>query len=187
MKNGDTYHFPGNRGCDSRRFLFRVLEKWYVSPFFMCLFLVVLTLTLAEAGERKPIRPTPGDKCPVCGMFVAKFPDWNAEIIFKDGSYAVFDGAKDMFKYYLDLKKYNPSKNSGDIDSIYVTDYYDLTLIDGTKAFYVTGSDVHGPMGRELIPFKEEGGAMDFLKDHKGKAVLKFREVTPEIVKGLDD
>jgi copper chaperone NosL len=148
---------------------------------------LALTLTLPYAGERKPIKPAPRDKCPVCGMFVAKYPDWVAEIIFKDGSYAVFDGAKDMFKYYFDLKRYNPSKSTGEIDSIYVTDYYDLTLIEGTKAFYVTGSDVFGPMGRELIPFKEEGGAMDFLKDHKGKAVLKFKEVTPGVIKGLDD
>jgi nitrous oxide reductase accessory protein NosL len=113
-------------------------------------------------------------------MFVAKYPDWNTEIIFKDGSYAVFDGAKDMFKYYFDLRRYNPSKVLDDIDSIYVTDYYDLTLIDGTKAFYVKGSDVYGPMGRELISFKEEAGAKEFLKDHKGTAVLTFKEVTPK-------
>jgi nitrous oxide reductase accessory protein NosL len=152
--------------------------------------MLVLTLTLVtdtDSGERKPIKPAPRDKCPVCGMFVAKYPDWIAEILFKDGSYAVFDGAKDMFKYHFDLKRYHSSKTQGDIDSIYVTDYYDLTLIDGTKAFFVIGSDVFGPMGRELIPFKEEGGARDFLKDHKGKAILKFNEVTREMIKKLDD
>jgi nitrous oxide reductase accessory protein NosL len=68
-----------------------------------------------------------------------------------------------------------------------VTDYYDLTLIDGINAFYVKGSDVYGPMGRELISFKEEAGAKDFLKDHKGTAVLTFKEVAPEVIKGLDD
>jgi nitrous oxide reductase accessory protein NosL len=163
------------------------MTQKYGFRFALLLLTLALTLTLSDAGERKPIKPAPRDKCPVCGMFVAKFQDWNAEIIFKDGSYAVFDGAKDMFKYYLELKRYNPSKTLGDIDSIYATDYYDLTLIDGTKAFFVIGSDVHGPMGRELIPFKEEGGARDFLKDHKGKAVLKFKEVTLEVIKKLDD
>ena len=163
------------------------MTQKYGFRFALLLLTLALTLTLSDAGERQPIKPAPGDKCPVCGMFVAKFQDWNAEIIFKDGSYAVFDGAKDMFKYYLELKRYNPSKTLGDIDSIYATDYYDLTLIDGTKAFFVIGSDVHGPMGRELIPFKEEGGARDFLKDHKGKAVLKFKEVTLEVIKKLDD
>src|SRR5512139_1628637 len=113
-----------------------------------------LTLSLSYGGERKPIKPTPKDKCPVCGMFVAKYPDFLAEIIFKDGSTFFFDGTKDMFKYYFNLKKYNPSKKLEDIDSIYVTDYYNLILIDGFKAYYVVGSDVYGPMGRELISFE---------------------------------
>jgi len=72
-------------------------------------------------------------------MFVAKYPDFLAEILFKDGSYAFFDGTKDMFKYYFNLKKYNPKKRLEDIDSIYVTDYYNLALIDGYQAFYVIG------------------------------------------------
>ena len=133
-----------------------------------------------------PVKPSPKDKCPVCGMFVAKYPDFLAEILFKDGSSAFFDGAKDMFKYYFHLEKYHPSRKRSDIDSIYVTDYYNLTLIDGTHAYYVVGSDVYGPMGRELIPFDKEADAREFMKDHKGKLLLRFREITFETVKGLD-
>jgi hypothetical protein len=48
-------------------------------------------------------------------MFVAKYPDWLAQMVFKDGSSAHFDGAKDMFKYLFNLKKYNPSKTTEDI------------------------------------------------------------------------
>ena len=119
-------------------------------------------------------------------MFVAKYPDWVAEIIFKDGSYAVFDGTKDMFKYYFDMGKYNPSKKQLDIDSIYVTDYYTLTFIDGHKAYYVIGSDVYGPMGREFIPFKKEEDAKGFMKDHKGQKILMFKDITTEVLKTLD-
>jgi copper chaperone NosL len=119
-------------------------------------------------------------------MFVAKYPDWVAQVTFKDGSLAYFDGAKDMFKYLFNLKKYNSSKKPADIRAIYVIDYYDLTFINGQEAYYVTESDIYGPMGRELIPFQKEADARGFMKDHKGKTVLKFREVTPEIVKGLD-
>ena len=130
--------------------------------------------------------PTPRDKCPVCGMFVAKYPDFLAQIVFRDGSYAMFDGTKDMFKYYFNLKKYHPTKRMEDIDSIYVTDYYSLSLTDGHKAFYVIGSDVYGPMGKELIPFEKEADAAGFMKDHKGKAVLNFRQVTQGTIKELD-
>src|SRR4030043_45775 len=147
---------------------------------------LALTLSLSWSGERKPIKPSPKDKCPVCGMFVAKYPDFLAEILFKDGSYAVFDGTKDMFKYYFNLKKYNPQKRLEDIDSIYVTDYYNLTLMDGYQTFYVTGSDVYGPMGKELIPLEKEADAKEFMKDHKGQSILRFKGITYQIIKGLD-
>lgn len=150
------------------------------------LLLIFLVASVALAGEKKPIRPSQKDKCPVCGMFVAKYPDWIAEIIFKDGSYNVFDGAKDMFKYYFDMGKYNASKKQSDIDYIYVTDYYTLTFIDGHKAYYVIGSDVYGPMGRELIPFEKEADVREFMKDHKGKKILMFKDITAEILKTLD-
>jgi len=154
---------------------------------------LILTLTLALAlfspawaEDPKPLKPSAKDKCPVCGMFVAKYPDWQAQVIFRDGSLAYFDGAKDMFKYLFNLKKYNPTKKSADIRAIHVNDYYDLIFINGWEAYYVAGSDIYGPMGRELIPFQKEADARGFLKDHKGKTLLKFKEVTPEIVKGLD-
>jgi copper chaperone NosL len=150
------------------------------------LILFCLQVSMAGAEENQALKPSPKDKCPVCGMFVAKYTDFIAGIRFKDGSYAFFDGAKDMFKYYLDLKKYNPGKKQEDIDSIRVTDYYDLSLTDGSKAFYVVGSDVFGPMGRELIPFSKEADAREFLKDHKGKSLLRFQEVTPALIKTLD-
>jgi len=119
-------------------------------------------------------------------MFVAKYPDFLAEILFKDGSSAFFDGTKDMFKYYLNLKKYQPSKKISDIDSIYVTDYYHLTLIDGVSAYYVLGSDIYGPMGRELIPFEKEADAKEFMKDHQGKSVLRLKEINEKVIKSLD-
>ena len=154
--------------------------------FAISLITVILAFSFAWAEDPKPVKPSPNDKCPVCGMFVAKYPDWQAQVVFKDGSLAYFDGAKDMFKYLFNLKKYNPTKKPADIRGIYVTDYYDLIFISGQEAYYVTGSDIYGPMGRELIPFQKEPDARGFLKDHKGKTLLKFKEVTPEVIKGLE-
>ncbi len=152
----------------------------------MSILIILLAAFLALAGERKPVKPSPKDKCPVCGMFVAKYPDFLAQVIFKDGSYVVFDGTKDMFKYYFHMKRYTPSKKPADIDSIYVTDYYGLAPVDGLKAFYVGGSNIYGPMGKELIPFGKESEAKGFMTDHSGKSRLTFKEVTQEIVSGLD-
>jgi copper chaperone NosL len=146
----------------------------------------LLWTSVLWAGEQKPAKPGPKDKCPVCGMFVYKYPDFVAQVVFKDGSSAFFDGAKDMFKYYFDVRKFDPKRKQTDIGSVYVTDYYGLTLIDATKAFYVVGSDVYGPMGRELIPFEKESEAKGFLKDHKGKSLVMFQDVNQLILKGLD-
>jgi copper chaperone NosL len=137
-------------------------------------------------GAPGPVTLKPSDKCPVCGMFVAKYPDWTAQAIYRDGSYAVFDGAKDLFKYLFNLPTYAPTKRAADIAALYVTDYYSLTPVDGRTAWYVLGSDVLGPMGRELIPVAAEKGARQFMVDHKGKRLLRFTEVTADTLKGLD-
>jgi nitrous oxide reductase accessory protein NosL len=136
--------------------------------------------------RRGPQKLQKRDRCPVCGMFVKKYPKWVAQIIFKDGSYAVFDGAKDLFKYYFDVTYFDPQRSFDDIDEIYVTDYYSLELIEAKTAFYVIGSDVYGPMGHELIPHKDRASAEEFLTDHKGTRILTFEEVTTDVIKGLD-
>lgn len=146
----------------------------------------ILSGSLGEAAEKGMPKPTIKDKCPVCGMFITKYPDWTSAVIFKDGSRAFFDGQKDMFKYLFDLKRYNPLKKIEDIEAIWVQDYYALSPINAKTAWYVLGSDVFGPMGRELIPLEKESDAREFLKDHKGKRIIKFIEVTAEVIKTLD-
>ncbi len=151
----------------------------------MLVFLMLVCLW-PVAGQASPVTPGKTDKCPVCGMFVTKYPDFLAQVIFTDGSYALFDGVKDMFKYYFNLPKYNAAKKPADIAFIYVADYYSMAPIDGRTAWYVAGSDVFGPMGRELIPFVKETDAREFMKDHAGKEVIPFSAVTPDVIKGLD-
>jgi len=120
-------------------------------------------------------------------MFVSLFPDWNARVEFKDSTYAIFDGAKDMFKYYLDIKKYNPAKSKNDVTAISVKDYYSKTSFDARQAFFVIWSDVYGPMGHEPIPFEKEADAKKFLKEHKGKKILRFKDVNSSLITSLDN
>ena len=157
-----------------------VAVKSRVRAFVTVVFLTLLLVTAAQGADSTALRPGPKDKCPVCGMLVAAFPNWVSAVTFKDGSHAFFDGPKDMFKYLLDLKRYNPSKQPGDVEAVRVTDYYKVVPIDGRKAWYVVGSDVNGPMGEDLIPFEKESDAKAFSKDHKGKKVLPFDAVKLE-------
>ena len=147
--------------------------------------LLLLGITSAWAVE-PPVEISKKDRCPVCGMFVYKYPKWVALIVFQDGGYYFYDGAKDMFKHIFDTAKYTPGRTAETIKDIYVTDYYEVELIDARSAFYVIGSDVLGPMGHELLPFKDREAAEEFMEDHEGKTILRFGEVTPAIIESLD-
>lgn len=152
--------------------------------------LIVLAMLLvavpALAEEGTPLKAEMKDKCPVCGMFVAKYPDFLAQIIFNDGSSVFFDGTKDMFKYYFELHKYNPAKKLSDMREISVTDYYSMNKTDGRTAWYVVESNVYGPMGKELIPFRSESEAKEFMTDHLGKKLLQFKEINRNIIQDLE-
>ncbi len=147
---------------------------------------VVWTGTVTSETLELPA-PAPQDTCPVCGMFVAKYPEWIATVLYRDGHAHHFDGAKDMFKYLLDLEKWAPGHQAGDIQAIGVTEYYGLTRIDARKAFYVVGSDVLGPMGHELIPLETREDAEEFMRDHKGTAIVRFTDVTQNRLRNLDE
>jgi nitrous oxide reductase accessory protein NosL len=141
--------------------------------------------TAAEAPQ-PPAKPSPANKCPVCGMFVAGYTDFLAAVVFRDGATAYFDGCKDMFRFLLDMARYAPGRKRADVAAVWATDYYSLKWIDGMAAFFVLGSDVLGPMGRELIPFGKETEAKEFLKDHNGRSLLRFADITPDVVKDID-
>jgi len=119
-------------------------------------------------------------------MFVAKYPDWTASLVFKDGTTLFFDGPKDLFTCYLGLNRFAPGRTTVDVARIEVKDYYSLRATDGVRAVYVVGSDVTGPMGRELVPFADPADAAAFLKDHQGQRLLRFHEITGAVLKTLE-
>ena len=149
--------------------------------------IILLLVGGSLAAEPKDSNLPHKEKCMVCGMFVSMFAERNATIQFQDATQANFCGAKCMFKYYLNMNKCNPSKNKNDVAVISVKDYYSATSIDALKAFFVIWSDVYGPMGHEPIPFEKEVDAKKFLKEHKGKKILRFKDINPNLIKSLDN
>lgn len=148
--------------------------------------LVALYLPNAMAAPQGIPRPGPMDMCPVCGMLVSKYPNWVAVVVYKDDHAHFFDGAKDFFKFLATPRKYNTKHSADRVAAMWVTEFYGLTRIDARKAFYVIGSDVLGPMGHELVPLETEADALDFLKEHKGRRMVTFDQVTPEMIATLD-
>ena len=124
-----------------------------------------------------------GAKCPVCGMFVYKYPRW-AAMIEVNGHKHYFDGVKDMMKYFIFDGDFPYDRNK--ITQIEVTDFYTLEAIPARFAWFVYDSKLYGPMGRELIPFRTEEAAKNFMADHGGERIVRFKEITPKMVMALD-
>jgi nitrous oxide reductase accessory protein NosL len=125
------------------------------------------------------IEVTHKDKCPICGMFLYKYPRWVSMIEYKDGKKFYFDGLKDLFKYYFEHPQ--------NIEEMLTREYYTQESIPLKKAYFVIGSDVYGPMGNELIAFKDKESARNFLLDHRGKKIVTFDEIDKEMVYKLDE
>lgn len=138
----------------------------------------VLSSALRAADPVKPAQPGPKEKCPVCGMFVALYPQWTAEIVFADGTHAVFDGPKDLLKFYLDIGKYRHGQSAQDVSGIFVTEYFSTEMMSAKGLFFVAGSDVMGPMGAELVPVLGENETLTFMRDHAGRKLFKFGDIT---------
>ena len=137
----------------------------------------------ATHPREKTLGTIPKDaKCPTCGMIVSLYPKWAAEMKFGDRS-IFFDGVKDMMRYYLQRADFVYERKN--ITQMRVQDFYTLEPLDATKAFYVIGSNVRGPMGNEFIPFYSYKGAKTFLQDHHARSIIKFEDITPKMIKNM--
>ena len=148
---------------------------------------IYLSRQESAAHTHSDIIDVPKDaKCPVCGMFVAKYPKWAAEVQMGAQKH-YFDGVKDMMKFYFRPASFHKKATQSMITKLLVSDYYTLKAVDAKSAWYVIGSNVHGPMGHELIAFGSKKDAEAFEKDHYGKKVVSFEQITPEMVRALDE
>lgn len=165
------------------------LDKEYLDALSLYLWFVKRRGDLGEVEGAVEVDEK--EKCPVCGMFVYKYPKWAAQIFFKHKDHEhhfSFDGVKDMMKFYFHPLKWgnyetSPQKN---ISKILVTDYYSGKAIDGQKAYFVIGSNVYGPMGHEFVPFEHLEDATNFKNEHRGVKILKFSEIPQMLPYNLD-
>jgi nitrous oxide reductase accessory protein NosL len=134
--------------------------------------LVAVAAWAGVAVAAGPALPGPKERCPVCGMSVAKYRNWIATAVFRDGSQVFCDGPKDLFNYFFDLPTYG--RRAEEITDLFVTEYYSTQRLSAREVFFVVGSDVQGPMGQELVPIKGREAAEAFRRDHGGKKILSF-------------
>lgn len=115
------------------------------------------------------------DTCAVCGMYPARYPKHKAQLQTADGQVKHFCGTQCLFEYLNNSQKYGvPALKT---KFVWVVDFESGQWIYAMNAFYVLGTTVNGPMGKEALAFVNKGNAGKFATANKGK-VLRFKEVT---------
>ncbi len=123
--------------------------------------------------------PTEKDVCTVCGMYPASYPKHDCQIWTMDEGTLHFCSTQCMVNYNADPSKYvkEPAKTK----MAWVTLFSDGMYESAFGTYYVVGSEVNGPMGREAIPFKLKKNAEEFVMANGGR-IVSFPQLTPELV-----
>ena len=138
----------------------------------------------AQTSTPQPMVIPQDVSCGKCGMYPAKYPRWQSQIIFKDGSMTPFDGCKCMFSFMSAMDKYDNAHSMDDVAAVLVKDFNTGKWINGVDAHFVVGSNMMGPMGKELIPFADQAAAMAFHNEQGGN-MMSYAEITPEVLNSL--
>lgn len=120
--------------------------------------------------------------CRQCGMPSEDFKQWRGCIETQNGSKLRTCCPRCLF-----LSVLNEDKAPKNIRSLTVTDYYESKEINAKAAFYVIKSEKIGPMGHDLVPFETQAAAEEFLKDYKGKKIVRFHEVNLPLIQELTE
>lgn len=132
-------------------------------------------------------RPVPAAaRCPVCGMYPARFPRWAAQSIFRDGAAHYFDSPIDLFVFLQKIDRYDSRYALNEVAVSFVTDFETGQWIEAQDAFFVHGSSAFGPMRDADLPAFASREAADALTRSRGGRVLAFTEVTPELIQSLN-
>ncbi|MDZ7584465.1 MAG: nitrous oxide reductase accessory protein NosL [Thiobacillus sp.] len=132
-------------------------------------------------------RPIPAAaRCPVCGMYPARFPRWAAQSIFRDGAAHYFDSPIDLFVFLQKVDRYDSRYGLNEVAVSFVTDFETGQWIEAQDAFFVHGSSAFGPMRDADLPAFASREAADALTRSRGGRVLAFTEVTPELIQSLN-
>ncbi len=146
--------------------------------------LILLTVLFAFTLHADGLVADKNERDLICGIQPYKDPKWMSEIELINGKKLHFVSVKCMMLFYykndkwhdLGLKAPKEKKDrDANIKALRVQDFNSLKVVDAKKAFYVFGSHVMSPKGDDLVPFKYEKDAQNFMKDKGGHKILTWK------------
>ena len=166
-----------------------------MSHFIKAALILCLLLTASACSDNaaqqavihKAVAMESSDECHLCGMLITHFDGPKGEVFRKEqgGKEIKFCSTRDMFSYYLD------PENTRNVSQILVHDMSkmpwgsdsidDKHFIDAKQAWFVTGSEKTGAMGKTLASFSLESDAQAFATEFGGN-VFSFIDVNQDIL-----
>ena len=132
-------------------------------------------------------RAIPKDaRCPVCGMYPARAPQWAAQLIFSNGDAHFFDSPLSLYLYLNAVTRYSPGRSASEIAATYVTDTETGLWTPAGQAFYVHGSTALGPMRNGNLPAFANKRAAEQFAQQRGGTVRLAGDISPALLNALD-
>jgi nitrous oxide reductase accessory protein NosL len=125
----------------------------------------------------KIVIPTPEDRCIVCGMPPASYPNNRAQILNMGNKTLHFCSGRCLVYFLAEPAKYV----EGEVKPMFIwASAYPESMYDyAAGLFYVVRSKAHGPMGPEPFAFRTMKQASEFAAQ-KGGTIVSFEKLTPE-------
>jgi len=117
------------------------------------------------------------DRCPICNMYPARYPNHRGQIQTKDKQVYHFCSTQCLFKFLTNSKEISGQPVKPFL--IWVIDYPSRKWIAAKTAAYVLGSDQWGPMGHEAFAFDTRADAERFAEKNGGN-MFTFDKITVE-------
>ncbi|MDP2448938.1 nitrous oxide reductase accessory protein NosL [Polaromonas sp.] len=132
-------------------------------------------------------RPVPADaRCPVCGMYPARSPEWAAQVIFDNGDTQFFDSPLSLFTYLQDVGRYTRGRQASKVAASYVTDASSGAWIRAMDAVYVNGSSAAGPMRAGNLPAFSSAALAQRFVSARGGVLLEAGQISPQLLQNLN-
>jgi copper chaperone NosL len=117
------------------------------------------------------------DRCPMCAMQVSKYPNFVCAIQLVDGRTFYFCSAGCMIRAWMQPEIFLGT-NKQTLRQTVVQDYFTGEQMSGGSVFWVSGSDIIGPMGPALVPLKSLPHLNAFKRRHGAQTVFRLSELT---------
>lgn len=144
--------------------------------------------TLDVASPERPAAVPAEARCPVCGMYAARWPRWASEVRYADGHAHFTDSPLCLFHYLQAVPRHARGRRREDVAGVWVQAHDGRGWLPLAEALFVHGSSAAGPMRRLNLPaFASRADAAAFARANGGQvfAAAALQERLPDELQRL--